>query len=616
MLYQSFTAVLAAVTLSSIAQAKPVRIRQSASSSLDSFIATESSVALQGVLNNLGPDGSLAPGAAPGALVASPSTENPNYFYTWTRDSALTFKMLIDTFIAGDSSLQPAIENYISAQAKLQTVCNPSGCLSSGGLAEPKFYVNLTQFTGSWGRPQRDGPALRATALITYSRYLQQQGSSIANLTWPIIQNDLAYVAQNWNQTGFDLWEEVSGSSFFTIAVQHRALVEGSAFAKSIGQSCAGCDSQAPEILCFLQSFWNGEYITSNINENNGRSGKDANSVLGSIHTFDPAATSCDDTTFQPCSSKALANLKVLTDAFRDLYTINSNISEGNAVAVGRYPEDVYFNGNPWYINTAAAAELLYDALYTWDKAGSLTVDSTSQKFFADFMPNVTTGTYSSDSTTYCDLTSAIKDYADGYMEIIQTYTPDDGSLTEQFDRNTGTPLSAIDLTWSYASFLTAIARRDGVEPASWGESGANTVPSVCVASSAPGSYTTASAALPTGNATATGTGGCPLATEVSVTFAEIVSTTPGEYVVLAGSIPPLGNWDPSVALQLQATNYTSDNPLWQVTVDLSAGVSFEYKFIKKEADGTLNWEADPNHTYTVPTGCSTAVTAKGTFQQ
>ena len=459
---------------------------------------------------------------------------------------------------------------------------------------------------------------MRATALIAYSKYLQAngKGSNVANYTWPIIQNDLAYVGQNWNQTGFDLWEEVSGSSFFTIAVQHRALVEGASFASSIGQSCAACTSQAPEILCLLQSFWNGQYITSNINGNSGRNGKDANSILGSIHTFDPAATSCDDSTFQPCSSKALANHKVVTDSFRSIYTINSNISEGTAVAVGRYPEDVYFNGNPWYINTVAAAELLYDALYQWDAIGSLKVDSTSQPFFADFMPNITTGTYTSGSAEYSALTSAIKDYADGYMAVVEKYTPADGHLAEQFDRNTGTPLSARDLTWSYASFLTAIARRDGVEPASWGESGANSVPSVCVASSVQGSYTTASAALPTSNATATGTGGCPLATEVSVTFQEIVTTTTGEYVLLAGSIPPLGNWDPSSAVQLNGDDYTSENPVWKASVDLSAGVEFEYKFIVKGTDGSLTWEADPNHTYTVPTGCSTAVTASGTFQQ
>ena len=257
--------------------------------------------------------------------------------------------MLVDTFIAGNFSLQPEIENYISAQAKVQSVSNPSGALSTGGLGEPKFEVDETAFTGPWGRPQRDGPALRATALIAYSRWLIANGytSTVSSITWPIIQNDLAYVEQYWNQTGFDLWEEVDGSSFFTIAVQHRALVEGNDLAQQIQQSCPGCSSQAPEILCMLQNFWNDGYILANINDNSGRSGKDANTLLGSIHTFDPAAT-CDDSTFQPCSANALANHKVLTDSFRSIYAINSGIAEGTAIAVGRYPEDVYQGGNPW----------------------------------------------------------------------------------------------------------------------------------------------------------------------------------------------------------------------------------------------------------------------------
>ena len=68
--------------------------------------------------------------------------------------------MLVDTFIAGDTALQSHIQDYIGAQAVLQTVCNPSGCLSTGGLGEPKFNVDETEFTGAWGRPQRDGPGL------------------------------------------------------------------------------------------------------------------------------------------------------------------------------------------------------------------------------------------------------------------------------------------------------------------------------------------------------------------------------------------------------------------------------------------------------------------------
>lgn len=41
------------------------------------------------------------------------------------------------------------------------------------------------------------------------------------------------------------------------------------------------------------------------VNANNGRTGKDTNTILSSISTFD-ASLGCDSTTFQPCSDKAL----------------------------------------------------------------------------------------------------------------------------------------------------------------------------------------------------------------------------------------------------------------------------------------------------------------------
>jgi len=84
--------------------------------------------------------------------------------------------------------------------------------------------VDLTQFTGEWGRPQRDGPPLRAIALLGYASWLLNNGytTTAKDVVWPVIKNDLSYTAQYWNQTGFDLWEEVPGSSFFTILSSHR----------------------------------------------------------------------------------------------------------------------------------------------------------------------------------------------------------------------------------------------------------------------------------------------------------------------------------------------------------------------------------------------------------
>ncbi|KAB8235256.1 hypothetical protein ETB97_009487 [Aspergillus alliaceus] len=463
-------------------------------SDINSFIEKETPIAKQGVLNNIGADGKLAQGAAAGIVVASPSKDNPDYFYTWTRDAGLTMEEVIELFLGGDKSLEPIIHSYVDSQANQQTVSNPSGSLSDGsGLAEPKFNVNISAFTGAWGRPQRDGPALRASALIMYGNFLvaNDKKSLAKSNIWPLVQNDLSYVGQYWDQSTFDLWEEVQGSSFFTTAVQHKALVEGDAFAKSLGEKCDAC-AVAPQILCQLQTYWNGSAILSN-NPTSGRSGLDANSLLGSIHIFDPAAA-CDDTAFQPCSSRALSNHKIVVDSFRSIYGVNKGRGAGKAAAVGRYPEDNYQGGNPWYLTTLAAAELLYDALYQWDKQGKLEVTETSLPFFKDLSSNVTAGSYAKSSSSYQSLTSTVKAYADGFISVIQEYTPSNGGMSEQFKRDGGEPVSASDLTWSYAAFLSAVGRRSGTVPASWGSSTANKVPSQCSKATISGSYTTPTA--------------------------------------------------------------------------------------------------------------------------
>ncbi|PPQ92630.1 hypothetical protein CVT25_007709 [Psilocybe cyanescens] len=556
------------------------------SSVVDSFVASESPIAKAGLLANIGPSGAKSSGAKAGVVIASPSNTNPNYLFTWTRDSALVYKTIIDQFVRGeDTSLRGTIDNYVSSQAFQQQVSNPSGSVSSGGLGEPKFNIDISAFTGAWGRPQRvthpwlaDGPALRSTALITYANWLIANSNTtfVTSTLWPIIKLDLDYVASNWNQTGFDLWEEVQSSSFFTSAAQHRSLRQGAALATAIGQTSvvSGYTTQANNVLCFMQSYWNpsGGYMTANTG--GGRSGKDANTALASIHTFDPTA-GCDSVTFQPCSDKALASLKVYVDSFRSIYSINSGAASNAAVATGRYPEDSYFGGNPWYLTTAAVAEQLYDALIVWKKQGSLNVTSVSLPFFQQFSSSVAVGTYASTTTTFTTLTTSVQNFAEGTLAVIAKYTPSNGGLSEQYIKTSGVPTSATDLTWSYASMLTAFASRSGVVPEAWGASG-------LVASASCGG--------------ATGGGGSPSAGTVQVTFNVQATTVFGENIYLTGSVDALQNWSPDNAMILSAANY----PTWSITVSLPANTAIQYKYIRK-FNGAVTWESDPNNSKTTP---------------
>jgi glucoamylase len=49
----------------------------------------------------------------------------------------------------------------------------------------------------------------------------------------------------------------------------------------------------------------------------------------------------------------------------------------------------------------------------------------------------------------------------DAFLETILEVVPADGGLAEQFSKLDGSPVSARDLSWSYASVLTAILQRE-----------------------------------------------------------------------------------------------------------------------------------------------------------
>lgn len=204
------------------------------------------------------------------------------------------------------------------------------------------------------------------------------------------------------------------------------------------------------------------------------------------------------------------------------------------------------------------------------------------------------------------------------------------GSLSEQFDKADGLELSARDLTWSYAALLTANMRRNSVVPAAWGETSASSIPATCISgytstgtyssatytswpsalASISGSTTTGSTASSATISVTTTNTACTTPTSVVVTFDLIATTVYGENIKLSGSIEQLGDWDPDDAIALSASEYTESDNLWHVTVDLPAGTTFEYKYIRVESDESVEWETTSNRVYTVPSACdATAAT-------
>ncbi|PWY96881.1 hypothetical protein BCV70DRAFT_209036 [Testicularia cyperi] len=430
--------------------------------------ATTTSYSYQRMLGNIGgtnpTTGNQVPGVQTGAVIASPSTAGPNYFYSWVRDAALTMKVVVSQTTLDRTTMQ----NYANAEKLHQQ----NAASSSSGQGEPKFNPDGSLFTGPWGRPQNDSPALRASTLMAFAKRIGLTDAFTTGTLYKsdlnggsVIKTDLEWVAHHWQDSTFDLWEEVQGAHFFSLAVQRRALVDGAKFATSMNDAGAATyyNQQAAAIKSKLQTFWDsGNGYIQAYQGVGGRSGLDCSVMLGALKGWDTTdnAAAVDATEFGPASDKVLATHKKYVDSFRSLYAINNNAAAPNAVATGRYKEDVYdgngsSQGNPWYICTLAAAEVLNTAVAVANKRASLSVTSTSLPFFQQFSSGATAGTFASGSTQFNALTSGMKAMANGFVNICQSHTQTNGSMNEEFSRNTGYNTGARDLTWSYAAFVS-----------------------------------------------------------------------------------------------------------------------------------------------------------------
>jgi len=100
---------------------------------------------------------------------------------------------------------------------------------------------------------------------------------------------------------------------------------------------------------------------------------------------------------------------------------------------------------------------------------------------------------------------------------------------------------------------------------------------------------------------------------QVQVIFKVNANTVFGENVHIVGSLPELGSWDPAKSTEAMMTpNY----PEWFLPVSVPAGTTFEFKFIKKDANGNVVWESGGNRIFTSPSSPSGAVdTPVYTFQ-
>lgn len=105
----SFKKILVLSTWLTSVISSPIQAKQQATGSLDSWLASESPAALQGVLNNIGANGSKAPGALPGVVVASPSMVDPPCMSLRLVPAFVEPNMCVPRFLLLDSRFRSSV---------------------------------------------------------------------------------------------------------------------------------------------------------------------------------------------------------------------------------------------------------------------------------------------------------------------------------------------------------------------------------------------------------------------------------------------------------------------------------------------------------------------------
>jgi glucoamylase len=382
----------------------------------------------------------------PGCVLASPSWENTgtdvsqDYVYNWTRDAAIA---AIELAAGPLPTSQPLID-YVQFAQTCQTSSSGIGHFDCGS-----FLINGTP--RNW-TDQTDGPALQTLALLRLYAQLGAPAQATADAVIAANLNFLqsAYQGQTWN-----LWEEEYGASFFARSVQLQCFQ--AIAANTTGIPVPGwLPAAMPWLQNALASHWNGQYYQSMLPvPTDYRAPYDPNIdiVMAAIYGAVPLT-----------DTKLLATAAQLRSQWADpgsayFYPINgADQQRGIGPLLGRYPGDVYdgdtdalAGDHPWAVSTANFAELYYRLATQVTTTGTVPLDSLSANFFSQVGVDA--------STTPAAAAAVLQGAGDQMLQAV-IFHSDNLELSEQFDATTGYEKSVSNLSWSYASFLSAVRAR------------------------------------------------------------------------------------------------------------------------------------------------------------
>ncbi|MCX7338872.1 MAG: glycoside hydrolase family 15 protein [Alphaproteobacteria bacterium] len=418
----------------------------------------------------------------PGAVIASLSNQDTNgmsqdYIFHWVRDAAIVMQEVVFLYkqAQGDekTKFHDYLIRYINFEQESQNQAHQQNKKDTrkDALGEPKYNIDGTIWQKPWRRPQNDGPAFRA---LTMMSVVDALGSSDALID--IIKTDLDYVASEWDQKSYCVWEEVADTHlFFTNGIQRKALIKGVAFLEShkIDAPFAVYQEAAKKLGESLERHWDeslGYFAETMTQQDHKGGGVNSSVLLGLLHgdlgdASDPLSLGND---------RVMSTIFFLRHIFANLYKINLTQKANGCVFLGRYPNDIYDGdqfryGNPWFLITAALAEYYYRLAPILLKQGHIEITTINLLFWQQIgggnTVNIGMITAAEHNDKFHRLVNCLIQEGDQILKTITGYGAshqDDTSchFSEQLDRVTGQQVGAKDLLWTYAALLSATRSR------------------------------------------------------------------------------------------------------------------------------------------------------------
>ncbi|WP_437760671.1 glycoside hydrolase family 15 protein [Sorangium sp. So ce1389] len=499
----------------------------------------------------------------------SGDSNNGGYHLVWPRD---LFKFANALVTAGDTSTPPRVVNYLFNTLQQTSDCgageyNAPGCpqgYSRVGRFPQNAWVSGWQY---WQGTQMDEQAM---PIILAWRL----GPAVYNPLWPKIKKTADYIVNVGPWTQQERWEENSGYSPSTIAAEIAGLVCAATIARANGDTTsaarylAAADywQQSIDRWTFTTTGFHGDgryYIRINpsLRGNSGAGPQVYNPVAGPDAAINITHGNGGGTHDQRYiidggflelvrMGVKRANDPSIVDTIEEYDATLRQTITGKGQAWFRYNYDGYGERNDG---------ANYDGL---NGRGRLWPIFTAERGMFEIAA-LGTGTAGSPFLT------AVKAFSTPQGFIPEqvwnnTATITGWQVTKPASATAGTPTRSMSpLNWAmgeYISLLASIRAGKIVD-----------IPSVVC-----GRYNTC--VVP------------PASNEAVVSVNVTATTVVGQQVYVTGNTAALGNWNTDLGIPVDPATY----PVWKNRVNLPASSALQYKYYRKNADGSVTWENRP----------------------